>query len=365
MSGQFDVVEHVLELLQHGRRSSTYKHAVLIGLMDLCLEHTDGLGWPPSMLTTRQLAEKVVELYWPQVTSWREKPLKQNVGKQGAILRAVEELRLEAAPAIGAGASAARVGLAMPEQYERVVRTVEWKLIEMPLPKLQRVGELDTGWLYRIGWDDGDSKPGEGRVRAYQEGRASDFDNRILLRSEVAMAFVRLHGLLRPFVEDQWAKDVARLNGLEASRLRRFLFGASRTALVAVRLPLLGIQQGRCFYCDDAIAAKDSQVDHFVPWSRHPDDGLHNLVVAHSRCNNAKSDFLAAPAHIRRWRGRNVDKASDLAAISRRLTWELGESTALGAARAVYLRLPGTARLWVRPKQFEIADTRALQHALA
>src|SRR5213592_5079376 len=43
-------------------------------------------------------------------------------------------------------------------------------------------------------------------------------------------------------------------------------------------------------------ASAKPDVDHFIPWSRYPDDGLENLVVAHARCNAQKSDFLAAAA---------------------------------------------------------------------
>jgi hypothetical protein len=39
---------------------------------------------------------------------------------------------------------------------------------------------------------------------------------------------------------------------------------------------------------------------------------LHNFVLAHSRCNNAKSDFLAAEQHLSCWAERNHVHASEL-----------------------------------------------------
>jgi 5-methylcytosine-specific restriction endonuclease McrA len=364
MADQIDVVSHVLELLQHGKRTTTYKHAVLIGLMDICLEQTDSQGWPPSMITTRQLAEKVLELYWSQVADWDGVTLKQNKGAgRAAILRQVEQLRTTAAGRIGVGAGPGRVRLAIPGPFESAVRTIEWTLIEMPLPKLQRVGEQDTGWLYRIGWDDKCHKPTRKAVTAYQCGQQSDFDNRILLQPAAATAFVRLHGLLRPFVEEQWAMDVAALNRLEQRHLRDFLFGTSRTSLSAVAAPLLQLQRGQCFYCGGRV--RRGQVDHFIPWARHSHNGLHNLVVAHGSCNNHKSDFLAAVEHLRRWRRRGVELEEDLAAIAADLTWNLGDRSALGAARAIYLRLPTSARLWTRDREFAVADRTAIADALA
>src|SRR5437879_1941069 len=88
-------------------------------------------------------------------------------------------------------------------------------------------------------------------------------------------------------------------------QLERFLFGAERVPLERVRGPIIELQEGRCFYCAERLASRAGQtpdVDHFIPWSRYPDDGLENLVVAHARCNAQKSDFLAAAAHVDHWR---------------------------------------------------------------
>ena len=57
--------ERVLTLLDQGSFTSTYKYAVLLGLMDVVLERTSKNGIPPDFITTRQLADKVIEIYWP------------------------------------------------------------------------------------------------------------------------------------------------------------------------------------------------------------------------------------------------------------------------------------------------------------
>ena len=77
-----------------------------------------------------------------------------------------------------------------PRAYERLVRNVQWKLIEMPLPRLQIMGASERRFIYEIGWD-------------------------------------------------------------------------QRVA-----------QDRRCFYCDTRVSdPARAHVDHFVPWSRYPDDG--------------------------------------------------------------------------------------------
>ena len=59
------LAERILELLDHGRSTATYKYAVLLALLDLCLENAARDGAAPDVLTTRQLADKIVDLCWP------------------------------------------------------------------------------------------------------------------------------------------------------------------------------------------------------------------------------------------------------------------------------------------------------------
>ena len=69
MTEQRDLIsfaEKVLELIDEGRYTATYKYAVLLALIDLCLERTQASGAPPDVLTTHQLAEKIIEIYWPR-----------------------------------------------------------------------------------------------------------------------------------------------------------------------------------------------------------------------------------------------------------------------------------------------------------
>jgi len=108
-------------------------------------------------------------------------------------------------------------------------------------------------------------------------------------------------------------------------------------------------------------------VDHFIPWSRYPDDGLENLVVAHARCNAKKRDFLAAAAHVGRWRARTrfgSPVSAELDRVAEANGWTRHPERTLGVARALYLRLPEDARLWLRGEEFVIADRPALEAAL-
>jgi len=375
VSNEVDVVERVLALLQEGTFTTTYKHAVLLALMDLCLVSTTSRGLPAQSVTTRQLAERVIELYWPQTRPWGDSPsapvLVQNAGVSATsrrgrarILQRVEEFRRDAQRLGGAGTSAiVRARNTMPDAYDRLVDQVEWTLIEMPLPKLQRVGGHDTRWLYDIAWDDGDSAPKKRDVTRYQRGTASTFANDIRFKPGVAEAFARLHGILRPFVQQQWTSKVAALNGLEEARLGEFLFGVSRTPPTPIRKGLVELQSGACFFCGNRIRGT-AQIDHFIPWARHPDDSLVNLVAADSKCNNSKSDFLAASTHLEHWHRRADQQRDALRQVADEHAWTASDRI-LGVARAIYLGLPADGRLWTGGDQFEQVNKARLKQLLA
>ena len=165
----------------------------------------------------------------------------------------------------------------------------------------------------------------------------------VRFRSGAADELVRLAPLLRPLIELHWVRMVASLNGLdvEGERLRAHLFGADRTTFPPpLRSGLRELQDGRCFYCDDRLTSR-SEVDHFIPWSRWPNDAIENLVLADA-CNNHKRDHLAAADHAQRWANRLATQSADLAAIASAASWSAGHGSDAGH-RAVVV-LPPTRR---------------------
>jgi hypothetical protein len=172
--GAIGFAEKVLELLEEGRYTATYKYAVLLGLIDLCLELTETSGAPPQMVTTRQLADKIVEIYWPHTLPFvgRAAPavLKQNTTGQAEIVSAIRQFRERHAPDPSVPRWESQRGA--PQAYERLVRRVEWKLIEMPLPRLQTTGRSQRPFIYEIYWD---HRIEQRQVAAYQANSAASF----------------------------------------------------------------------------------------------------------------------------------------------------------------------------------------------
>lgn len=366
--GPIAFAEKIVELLDAGRYTSTYKYAVLLALIDLCLEGTQRSGAAPDVVTTRQLAERVVELYWPHTLPFAVRATsvvpRQNTTGQAEILTLIRRFREGHAPDPSATHWQSR--LAAPDAYERLIRDVEWKLIEMPLPRLQNMGgRQQASFIYVINWNE---RVAENRVRRYQRGELGAFGNGVLLLPGVGDYLVQLSGLLRPLIQRRWTAFIAQVNRLEESQLETFLFGAVRVPTVRIRAGLWEIQGKRCFYCDGRLTEPTvAHVDHFVPWSRYPDDGLDNFVVADRHCNGWKSNSLAAVAHLARWTRRFSSSSSeqaqlrDLAAASK---WLCRPQASLGVAAAIYSRLPSDARLWLRGREFVNPDVVAVTAAL-
>ncbi|MCC6995795.1 MAG: hypothetical protein IT370_14385 [Deltaproteobacteria bacterium] len=359
--GAIAFAERVLALLAQARATSTYKYAVLLGLIDVCLERVDRTGHAPEMVTTRQLAEKVLELYWPHTVPFgasAPRVLHQNRSGKAEILTLIEEFRRQHARDPSAPLS--RAERSAPRAHRALIENIEWKLVEMPLPRLQRFGAQDDRFIYQIDWDEHIKR------RAFT---GTDFSNAIRFVSGAGEHLVRLAGLLRPLLQRRWAADVASLNDdlVKDAELEEFLFGSQRIALGAVCDHLRELQGGRCFYCDGQL--RKPQVDHFIPWARVPINAIENLVVADQACNGGKRDHLAATGHVERWSARLRDHGPDLRQIAEFAGWQQAPERVLGVARAAYLLLAPSALLWSelrsREQVFVAPDLPKLRRALA
>lgn len=356
--GAIAFAEKLLTLLDEGRFTATYKYALLLALIDTCLEHASASGGAPESVTTRDLSGKVLELYWPQAVPFPGRAgaivLRQNTGREARILHEIRSFRERHAVA-----TITEARFVDPGGFEALLADIEWTLALMPIPKLQRLGDAHVPFVYRIGWDD------DVRQRDF---RSPDFDRRLHLQPGAGDHLIRLAGLLRPLIQRQWASMVANLNreAVQSADLNQFLFGVERLALTRVRLALREIQDDRCFYCDASFGST-VHVDHFIPWARYPDNGIENLVAAHPGCNEAKRAHLAAAEHVSRWRERFVrgtTLAHELESVATTARWDRHPDRTLSVARAIYLRLPPDAKLWRLGRDFVDVDRTTLVAAL-
>jgi 5-methylcytosine-specific restriction endonuclease McrA len=228
---------------------------------------------------------------------------------------------------------------------------VEDTFVRYPIPLLQVVGTKLLPFLYESDWPEGTSIS-----KLRREGR-----DVVRFLPGVTDRLVVLGPLLRPLIELHWARDVARWTGvaMEDDRLRAHLFGSERVGFPSsIKAGLAGLQNGECFYCGDALGTK-VEVDHFLAWSRWPNDAVENLVVA-DHCNGAKSDHLVHAAHLRRWfehRDRHRSALIELAGTAR---WMTDPARTDGLVRSTYSHVARGTPLWVTGREFIEADVPLL-----
>jgi hypothetical protein len=338
------LVERLLRVIDEGRRTATYKLALLVSLIDAV-----ALTAGSDTIATRLIAERVLALYYPQTRIYVAndgiaRELRQISMKSSPVLRAVLRLRLAGDRAGCRSVEEARARVA--DVYLKVLADVEATFVRYPIPLLQVVGTTVVPFLYAVDWEEGTSIT---RLRA--EGR-----DHVRLLPGVADRLIVLGPMLRPLIELHWARDVARWSRvtLEDEALHAHLFGVERVAFpTALVSGLRHMQDGRCFYCLEPVEGR-GHVDHFLPWSRWPNDAIENLVLA-DRCNLAKRDHLVGDAHLRRWCERLDRNADDLRDAALAARWLTDPSRSLALVRSTYSHIAAGTPLWRHGTSFELA----------
>jgi len=106
--------QRLVAVLESGRRVATYKLATLIALLDFAVEHLPEQPDSGLAVPVRNLAERVIEIYWPQVLPFEGAELKQSTQPAASILQQTVRLRSHTGP----GVSLAVVRQAHAAAYE-------------------------------------------------------------------------------------------------------------------------------------------------------------------------------------------------------------------------------------------------------
>jgi hypothetical protein len=110
----------------------------------------------------------------------------------------------------------------------------------------------------------------------------------------------------------------------------------------------VSFQNEMCFYCETSLTA-NIEVDHFLPFSKHTDDALDNLVASCKKCNGSKSDSYPSVHHLKKWWTRfheGTEVFNALNHISEETSHLRDPQATASKARAVYLNKSEGALLW-------------------
>ncbi len=333
---QLAFLSKLQRLFAEGDFTATYKYALLISLADLAVELGADDG-RELLLTTRQIGERFIHLYWRQATpygtgrpSTEPNILSQNLGAQAAVVSAIASFRAECATASPQAAKTA-------PGYNRLLSDVTNTVSAQPLSYLQNFGGGTDEFLYE--------RAGNGRVR---------------LKPGVGYCLRRFQPLVQQLARAHWIGHIkGNQRNLpilgEADDLEAFLFETSRQSLVQLGASLRKLEGAKCFYCRGGLT--DADVDHFIPFSQYPRDLAHNFVLAHPSCNRSKSDTLAARPHLERWVKRLALRSDDIQNIG----LDVGMVADAAVSRQVVAwgytgAVQSGSRAWYSPNQYEVVD---------
>lgn len=327
--------KNVQRLLSEGDFVASYKFALLHSLADLSVLKGDDTG-APLTLTTDEIAEQFVQLYWQQAKpfplsgSGSEIVLKQNTGLQAKVIN-----KIEAAHGI-CGGSLYRLRQDMPA-WRSLVDKIATTVQNMPLWKLQTVGSESLEFLYE------------------NKGESST----IRLKAGVAYCFRAFYPALCSMFRSAWVDYLRRHNSANlggAADLQEFMFGCERGNLKDFAPILREIQRGECFYCHSRLNT-GTDVDHFIPWSRCRSDLGHNFVLVHHKCNNRKSDHLAFEGHLEKWATRNANLRVEMEEVFSEASLAHNMDATLNMARWAYSHTEQAGgQVWIRDKEFKHLD---------
>lgn len=327
--------QRLVAVLEDGRRTATYKLAVLMALLDLAVESVPEDPDAAVDIDLDELTTRVIELYWRQLRPLDGHRLRQSNDGRGVIFDALARLAEDAAagrrpPGLRA------VAASHPDEYLATHLRVKRTLVRYPLKLVQNLtsGGSEERFLYDDSWMGTDSVK-----------RIAEHGNKLTLYPGVCHTIARLAPLLKPAFQLAWVDDVRRMNKdllSDGPDLAQHLFGADRISLQRAGDVLAEVFDPSCFYCNAAVR-RSRHVDHVLPWSRVGIDGLANLVLACRGCNSSKSDRLPAPAHVTRALDRGRGTLDELAA---QINWPSQYDRVVAAGHGLYLTQPINTPVW-------------------
>ena len=273
-------------LILYGKNSSTYKIALGRLLLNYSSNGTDRID-------TNDLAGDFFDIYHERCSTG-----KPQLGMSGR--KTVVEHELDA---IAAGV----------KQKGDTLETIRINALQNMV--LQRFNVLNNRTIRQPFFHLADG----GRYLALSDGLLSLSEDQVALRS-LNDELVSRWDLLEYAFE-----HTHRNEELDADELLNYIRRREeRTNLTGLIPTLNGYQQGRCFYCGEELY--ETAVDHVIPYQAVLHNQIWNLVLAHSFCNENKSDNLPPLPFVENLIARNEYFIASAHPIKDTLIQQLGRT---------------------------------------
>ena len=302
-------IERVLSL---GQMSSTYKLAVLRGLVDFVIEHPareaqNGFHFIPVV----ELARRVLTFYWgPSLLGIAQGPS----GNPPVIPRAVNDLATSdlvipgvMGRSVEGGFAAGELVLNAPDLPRQVVTTlvkVRHTLLAHPFQYIHNV-DGETEQLFSL-WTAEGISPGapyeEHRKAAQSGGRklrgATNWLEliarepcHVVLSARSYEEIAELRYWLRDAIIIRWVRQCERFSGKGASvpvhAFELFPLERDNGRVAQLKQLYLDLGEQRCLYSGNALG-RTFDLDHLLPWSRFPVNLFWNMVPATAKVNRGR-----------------------------------------------------------------------------
>lgn len=341
---QIKFLKYIQWLLESGSYTSTYKFALLMSLVNVAIE-SGTHGNDPLPISYERLAEQFIKLYWDQALPYTHHQnhsdsgtLYQNSGNQAVVISKISALQSKQT-----NINKAKMNHA--NDWAKMRKAIAQTIHKNPAKFLQSPENVERTFLYHY---DEKNKTG------------------ITLNCGIAYCLAHFSHIIFKLCQQYWTEFIRnnkRNQHLfnQDTDLQGFLFNQSRQNLASLLPMLIDIQDCKCFYCAKPLK-KDMEVDHFIPWSKYPNDTAHNFVLADRSCNNAKRDYLADIPFYERWQLRNQAYNQDITsfAIEKGFTADLATSEKV-SKWAYHLAKDNQDLVWQPPKTFKVIDTTLLE----
>jgi hypothetical protein len=318
-----DIYLNLLQILRRDSKDTTYKYALLRGLIELSSENPHHLKPNGAYITTPMglMVEKWVHYYWPLIEADFPQKHGDNATRSIAFRKTFKLLTDEyqkkgGYPQFRHDYHSQHLSTGATKLYLDLLKVLRTTIAHMPMKHL---GQSVHHELYHVVKKPSlptiPQLPQSGLTPQWVVQHFGFYD----LRLEYHEAFQKVGDLLlgTDAILYHWADFTARLmkDPATPSDFEK-VFHALNQTFEAPRVVqdardcyenAENLSKIKCTWCDKALTKAQIVIDHVLPYSQTQNNELWNLLPACQKCNGSKSDSIPAPALIEAKRGRIIE----------------------------------------------------------
>lgn len=265
---EFSPADYWKALILYGLNTATYKIALGKTLLNLAGRGKTHISW-------EELSNEFFGQYLQRLSIEDPMPQLENPGRLTVMERIVQKYK---AGRIDRGAAVEEVG---KEAFGDVIR------------RFHNLGRFKIPGLSKMFYE-------------------FDFGKELILTDPLFLIGESNIGELHDELEARWgllegAFVISNSDYRLGNELREIYIanGYDRRSLAELVPFLKGYQGDVCFFCGESILPDDVHVDHLLPRQVLEHDEIWNLVLAHSYCNQLKSDRIVGEHYVQKLVARN------------------------------------------------------------